>query len=335
MSDAPGPGAGRPEVRGISYLIDGMPAEAATADLRTIREELHCTAVMVVGSEPERLERVSRTALESGLAVWVRPQCTDRTAAERLAHLAEVAERAEGLRRGHPGRLTLLVGSELSLTSPGLLPGRSEFARIQLIRRPGLRRWFGRRMNRRLNALPAAMLDTARDSFGGPVTYAAGGWEQVDWSGFDIAGVNLYRFGTDTGDYARRLDRLLRTAGRPVVITEFGCGAHVGGDLRGAGSFFAVNWFADPPRLRRGTVRDERVQARYLGELLDLYRDRGVHGAFVFTFAMPDFPHSADPVHDLDMAGFGVAAVPADDPAARRPKEAFHEVAARYREAAG
>ncbi|MFW5416506.1 hypothetical protein J0910_07785 [Nocardiopsis sp. CNT-189] len=311
-----------------------MPPEAAEADLRTIREELHCTAVMVVGSDPERLEQVSRAALEGGLEAWVRPRCADRSPAELLAHLAEVAERAEGLRRAHPGRVVLLVGTEFSLTSPGLLPGGSEFARIQLIRRPWLRRRFDRRMNRRLGALLAAALATARGSFGGPVTYGAGGWERVDWSGFDIAGVNLYRFGTDAADYARRLDALLRTAGRPVVVTEFGCGAHVGGDLRGAGSFFAVNWFADPPRLRRGTVRDEHVQARYLGELLDLYRDRDVHGAFVFTFAMPGFPHSATAPRDLDAAGFGVVAVPEDDPSARRPKEAFREVAARYRDAA-
>jgi hypothetical protein len=50
----------------------------------------------------------------------------------------------------------------------------------------------------------------------------------------------------------------------------------------------------------------------------------------VFCFAMPEFPHRDDPVLDLDMAGFGIVAVPADDPSSWRLKEAFHAVAERY-----
>jgi hypothetical protein len=117
-----------------------------------------------------------------------------------------------------------------------------------------------------------------------------------------------------------------------VVITEFGCGAHRGGDRRGPGSFLIVYWFATPPRVRDGHVRDEHTQAAYLAELIDLYAATGVHGCFVFTFAMADFPHLPDPGHDLDMAGFGVVKVSPTDPTSWRPKEAFDVVAARYRD---
>jgi hypothetical protein len=89
-----------------------------------------------------------------------------------------------------------------------------------------------------------------------------------------------------------------------------------------------VNWFAQPPRIRDGHVRDEGVQAAYLAELIDLYADAGVHGCFVFTFAMPDFPHHPDPRHDLDMAGFGVVKALPDGRC--EPKQAFGEVARRY-----
>ena len=92
-----------------------------------------------------------------------------------------------------------------------------------------------------------------------------------------------------------------------------------------------MNWFAVPPRVRDGHVRDETTQAAYLAELVDLYAAHGVHGCFVFTFAMPDFPHHADPRQDLDMAGFGVVKVSPEDPSRWEPKEAFHEVARRYR----
>ena len=50
------------------------------------------------------------------------------------------------------------------------------------------------RHRRRLDgtALTAAAA-TVREQFDGPVTYAAGPWEQVDWAGLDIVAVDLYR----------------------------------------------------------------------------------------------------------------------------------------------
>jgi hypothetical protein len=150
----------------------------------------------------------------------------------------------------------------------------------------------------------------------------------VDWSLFDLVGVSLYRSGRNHATYTDRLRSLVHGHDKPVVITEFGCGAFTGADQRGAGSFWIVNWFAVPPRIRGDHPRDEAVQARYLGELIHQYDAEGAHGCFVFTFAMPDFPHHDDPGLDLDKAGFGVVAVTGDG--ACRPKEAFDEVARRY-----
>jgi hypothetical protein len=153
-------------------------------------------------------------------------------------------------------------------------------------------------------------------------------------AGGGLVGVSFYRSGRNHTTYADRLRALVRDHDKPVVITEFGCGAFTRADQRGAGSFWIVNWFAVPPRIRGDHPRDEAVQARYLGELIGQYDTEGVHGCFVFTFAMPDFPHHDDPRLDLDLdldldkAGFGVVAVTGDG--AGRPKEAFHEVARRY-----
>lgn len=316
------------EVRGVSYATGSHGPAEVRRIMRAVKAELHCTTVMLVDGDLDSLVEAARTALDEGLDVWVRPHLPDRRLPALLSHLRETALRAEELRRAHPGRVTLLVGSEFSLTSRGVVPGPVTFLRLPLILRWG--RHLEGRITRRLARMLPQLLAVARAHFAGPVTYSAAYWEVVDWTGFDLVGVALYRFGTDHEGYEERVRSLVASVDKPVVITEFGCGAQRGGDVRGPGSFRIVNWFASPPRVRDGHVRDEATQARYLTELVDVYDRTGVQGCFVFTFVMPDFPHSSDPQHDLDMAGFGIVKVPADDPTSWQPKLAYHAVAERY-----
>ncbi|NNH75278.1 hypothetical protein HLB23_36420 [Nocardia uniformis] len=315
-------------VRGISYLVGDTPEAEKRRDLEIIARDLHCNTVMLIGSDTAQLIEAAHTALETGLDVYLRPNVPDRPQPELLRHLDTVAQAAEELRREHPDRVTLMVGSEFTHTAPGIVPGPKSFIRLKLILR--WHRLLRRRLDRRLHTLLTAAATTARRRFHGPLTYCAAGWEQVDWSLFDLVGVSLYRGARNHADYTDRLRSLVRDHDKPVVITEFGCGAFTGADLRGAGSFQIVNWFAAAPHIRGDHPRDETVQARYLSELIDQYTAEGVYGCFVFTFAMPDFPHRDDPRLDLDKAGFGVVAVSESTP--RRPKAAFHAVAQRYGE---
>lgn len=315
-------------VRGISYIVSGTAEAEVPRDIRMIGTDLHCSTVMLIGDDCARLIGAARIALESGLDIYLRPDATDLAQPVLLSRLATVSRAAEDLRREYPGRVTLLVGSEFTHSAPGIVPGPKSFLRLKLVLR--WHRLLRRRLDRRLHTLLGAAAATARRHFHGPLTYAAAGWEHVDWSLFDLVGVSLYRGARNHADYTDLLRSLVRTHEKPVVITEFGCGAFSGADRRGAGSFQIVNWFADPPYIRGSHPRDESVQARYLSELTDLYDAEGVHGCFVFTFVMPDFPHREDPRLDLDRAGFGLVAVGETD--SRRPKAAFHEVARRYRE---
>ncbi|MDG4860624.1 hypothetical protein P8605_21075 [Streptomyces sp. T-3] len=318
-------------VRGISYLVGEADTDAVRRDMDIIAGQLHCTTVMLIGSDQQQLIAAARTALQAGLGVYIRPHVPDLAHPKLLAHLDAVAQAAEELRQDHPEQVTLLVGSEFSHTAPGIVPGPKSFLRLKLILR--YRRMLRRRINRRLHDLLTAAAATARRRFHGPLTYSAAGWESVDWTLFDLVGVSLYRGRRNQATYTGRLRALVREHNKPVVITEFGCGAFTGADQRGAGSFQIVNWFAATPRIRGDHPRDEAVQARYLGELIDQYNAEGAHGCFVFTYAMPDFPHRDDPQHDLDRAGFGVVAVGEDGSC--RPKQAFHEVARHYGNIAG
>lgn len=321
------------EIAGISYAVDGSdgpPGDPAVLrrDLCAIRDELHCTHVLLFGADVGRLAAAGRLALELGLDVWVQPRLADRPREETLAHLVSAAAAAEQLRVAHPGRVTFVAGCELSLFTRGMIPGPRVVVRLMMLR------WLHRlepRIDRRLDRLLAEAVPLVRRAFHGPVTYGAAFWEDVDWSRFDLVGLNLYRLASNEAGYADQVRRLVRDAGKPVAITELGCGAHLGADRSGPAGFRIVNWWMTPPRVKDGNVRDEAVQAAYLDELLALYEAAGVHGAFVFTFAMRGFPHRPDePRHDLDMAGFGVVKTAAEDPAAWERKQAFGVVARRY-----
>jgi hypothetical protein len=312
-------------LHGVSYLVG--PTDEARRDLEVIARELHCDTVMLIGGDVPRLIAAARTALDLGLDVHLRPDATDMSQSRMLEMLAAVAAAAEVLRVDHAERVTLLVGSELSHAVPGIVPGLRSFLRLRLIIRH--HRLLRRRIDKRLNRLLVRAAAVARRRFHGPLTYAAAGWEAPDWSLFDLVSLSLYRTARNRDTYVGGLRSLVRdSGGKPVVVSEFGCGAFTGADDRGAGSFQIVDWLADPPRIRGEHPRDEAVQARYLTELIDLYDAEGVYGCFVFTFVMPDFPHRDDPSLDLDKAGFGLIAVSEDG--TRRRKAAFNAVADRF-----
>ncbi|HEX6418900.1 MAG TPA: hypothetical protein VFZ77_10405 [Acidimicrobiales bacterium] len=305
--------------------------DVVRADLATIRDELHCNAVSVFGSDVDRLAVAASAAAGTGLHVWVQPRLVDARPAALLAHLAAVAEMAERLRTaGAPVRLN--VGCELSIFASGIIPGSGYERRARRLgwAWPALP-WFDRRLDRLLRRACAV----ARERFGGEVTYGAGSWETVDWRLFDAVGLNHYRDARNRRSYVATLQRAHQHA-KPVLVTEFGCCSYRGADRRGAAGDAIVDW-RDPaePTIRGSHRRDEAVQARYITELLDCFDAAGVHGAFVFEFSEPAYPRAADARHDLDMASFGVVAVHRDETphgVVHRtvPKAAFHEIARRY-----
>jgi hypothetical protein len=86
----------------------------------------------------------------------------------------------------------------------------------------------------------------------------------------------------------------------------------------------------EPPCITEPLVRDEQEQVRYLRELLADFEAVGVDSAFWFTFAAFEAPHRPeDPVHDLDLAGYGVVAVLPEG--GWRPKAVFGALAEAYR----
>ncbi|MBG0823023.1 hypothetical protein HS048_20000 [Planomonospora sp. ID91781] len=315
--------------------------EAVERELRIIRDDLHCTAVRIMGGDPERMELAAAHAADLGLEVWFSPYPLELTADEMLPLFADCAARAERLRR-RGAEIVFVTGAELSLMNKGFLPGDGIDERIELLSRPHrLRERIGE-VGARVNDFLGRAVALVRERFGGRVTYASVPLERVDWAPFDIVSVDLYRSAEIAGHFAEGV-RGLVAQGKPVAITEFGAACYRGAGERGARGLEIVEYDAvtrAPVRLNGEYARDEAGQAAYLRELLEIFDAGGVDGAFVFTFALHDHPHrpGGDPREDLDLASYGIVKVYEDRLGAAypglpwEPKAAFAALADYYRD---
>ncbi|MGW3962664.1 hypothetical protein ACWED2_22790 [Amycolatopsis sp. NPDC005003] len=274
-------------------------------ELAIIRDDLHCTAVRLIGTDLDRIEFAAREAAALGLEVWFSPFPWDRTPEEILALLADGAARAERLREAG-AEIVFVTGAELSLFNDGFLPGGSLTARLENLLAT---RELVAGLPERVNAFLARAVAEVRARFGGRVTYAAIPLERVDWAPFDIVSVDAHR-SKEVAHIYREGVRNLVAAGKPVAITEFGVTPYRGAADLGARCGEIVEYEDDVPvRLTGDHVRDEQEQARYLRELVEIFASEGVDAAFACTFVCYGLVHRADPRTDLDMASWGVVKV--------------------------
>ena len=318
-------------------------AEAAVAaDMEMIAGQLNANAVRVTGTDLSRVAIAAGLALEAGLAVWFSPHPGDLAGDDIVSYLAEAARAAEEL-RSPAAPVVMVAGCELSLFCAGYLPGPTLGDRLDALTgaapAPGLHASFGK-LPGMLNATLAQSAAAIRDRFRGPVTYASAPWEAVDWAPFDLVSADLYRDSSNAAGY-RDLLRSYARSGKPVVVSEFGCCTYRGAADAGGAGFMVFDYDPQPPVLKlkvTGLQRSEAEQARYLMELLAIFGEEGVHGAFWHTFAGWAFPHRADPQADLDLGSFGLVKVietsSVDGQAyLLEPKEAFRALADAYQQA--
>jgi hypothetical protein len=298
------------------------PAQAAK-EMRVIARDLHCTAVRITGGDPARLDVAGRLAAAEGLEVWLAPFPCELPPEGNRAMVAERAGLAEAL-RATGAEVVFVAGCELSLFGSGFVPGETFADRIT-----GLATSDIPAVCARLSDFLGDVAADVRGRFGGRISYAAGPWEEIDWTPFDIVGVDGYRAAENREYFPWEIRRRLRH-GKPVAITEFGCCAYRGAADRGGMGWAIIDREADPPRLDGDYVRDEGEQVRYLTELLAVFDAAGVDSAFWFTFAGFGLPLHDDPRRDLDLASYGVVAILDENGTRWRPKESFHALAAAY-----
>ncbi|MDS0135301.1 MULTISPECIES: hypothetical protein [unclassified Amycolatopsis] len=301
-------------------------------ELEIIATDLHCDTVRISGDDPSRLALAAHAAVDAGLRVWFSPFPMDLTPPQLTPYFAECARRAEEIRARDP-ETVLVLGCEMSLFCTGFVPGAVLMERLRNAMDPAA--WAGFEHEWDFGAMLRDLVETAREHFGGQVTYAAGDWEEIDWTAFDFAAVNLYRSAANAEDFARHVRGHL-SHGKPLVVTEFGCCTHRGAADAGGTGWTIVDFEAEPRVLNGDYVRDEAGQAAYFTELMDVFEAEGVHGAFWFTFAGYECPSDPDPRRDLDLASYGAVRVlngqsgAAYPGLAWEPKEVFRAIAARF-----
>ncbi|MEV4596369.1 hypothetical protein AB0K15_03090 [Amycolatopsis sp. NPDC049253] len=319
---------------------DDFDADVVRRELEIIRDDLHCTAVQLVGGVPERLEIAGRLAAELGLEVWFSPYPLDLTVDELYELFTDCAERAERIRRTGAA-VVFVAGAELSVMVRGFADGATLEHRLGwLLGDPADRPARLAQASERLNDFFREAVPAIRKTFGGKVTYAAIQFERVDWDLFDFTTLELIRSAA-VADVFREGVRTLTRQDKPVVITGFGTATWRGaGDVAPRSMEIVENDERGRPiRLNDVYERDEPGQARYLTELLEIFEEEGVDGAFVYLFALRTHPHrpDGDPRDDLDLAGGGIVKVLEGRSGTTypglpwEPKAAFHAVAERYR----
>ncbi|GAA3396768.1 hypothetical protein [Cryptosporangium minutisporangium] len=306
--------------RGINYDTGFLPGTASRPTfspaavrhhLDVIAGDLHCDVVRVSGGDPERLRVAATAAAEVGLEVWFAPFPVDLPADDVLPFLEQCAEVATEVQRGG-AEVVFVAGCEISAFCGGFLPGTTYGDRMATMATADVEFWSSLGpVIERLSGFLARVAAAVRTRFDGRVTYAAAPWEFIDWTPFDIVGVDAYRAAYNATTFRDEIRGHL-AHGKPVAVTEFGTCAY-----RGAADRGGMAWQVPP-----GAVRDEDEQVRYFTDLMDVFEAEGVDTAFWFTFA--GF-HRPD---EEDLGSYGVVRLL--DETRWEPKAVFATMAERY-----
>ena len=314
-------------------------------ELEIIGGDLHCNAVRICGRDIARLLAAGEDALKLGLEVWLSPELWNKNPKRTLAYVLEAATAAESLRSRWPGRVVFSVGSELTLFMRGIIPGRSLIGRVRKFRKRAIRGMNSDVLKSDvLNEFLREACREVREVFHGDVTYAALIWEAVDWSMFDVVGIDHYRDSRVKDRYVEMMRPIFEHR-KPVVVTEFGMRSYVGAESSGTLGFGIVSipsmvlhklpivGHFVRTRLKGHPVRDESLQAREIVETLEELDAAGVDGAFVCTFVDYLAPNDHQPKYDLDMSALSIVKIAENRHGSTypemewEPKEAFKAIA--------
>jgi hypothetical protein len=333
-------------VMGVDWRPDYDP-KVVQRELEIIKNDLHCNAVGISGKDIGRVLLTAEAAISHGLEAWLNPSdWHDRPPEATLAYIVKAAKAAQPLHERYPGKVVLSIGSEFTLFMQGIVPGKTFRRRAATVFTTDVIKTG--QHNQPLNDFLGKAGAAVRKVFSGPVMYRSLAWEHVDWSNFDLIGVDHYWAEKIQDQYVDMVKPLF-AYGKPVINTGFGFNtttAPVTGMLGTLGDlpFFRILLHQQPvigrfirPQLKIVPERDEALQVKRLVNNLKLLDEAGFSGAFMDTFILPTYPYSDTPKYDLDRASSNLVKYFANGRHGTtypdmtwEPKEAFRGVAEYY-----
>lgn len=335
------------DIKGVNYDVGikfssnystrkNLDSSTMMRELRVIKDELNCNAVRIYGDNLDRLLECTKIAINENLSVWFSPRLINVNQEESSKFIFDCANEIEKIRKDYPG-IVFVIGTKQSLDVKGFTKGNTLFERISYMFKPInlIKNNLGFGVNKELNKFLMNVVSEVRQIFKGNITYAAGHWEKINWDIFDLISVNYYRNKYNASRYKATLNKITKK-GKKVAITEFGCCSYQGAEDKGAWGYSIVDRSGQVTKLNNIYVRDENIQAKYIIDLLNIYKETNVYAAFVFNFITPDSRYNENPEYDLDMADFGILKVLPDEtgnaniPYLTEKKAAFFEISKFY-----
>ncbi len=321
--------------------VEHFNPELAAYDIDVIASKLHCNAIRIEGEAISRLVTASRIAHQAGLSVFFNPWKMNVPTTELPSYYAEAAQAAEQL-RSEGVDLVFVAGCEISLFNEGIFEGATVTERVKGLIALGAAvqsgdQEFLRASETMLDGVIRNIVVEVRKEFKGAVTYSAGMWEKVDWTLFDIVGIDHYRSSESAEEYVGALDSYRFS--KPLVVMEVGSCAYQGAGRLGAGGFMRLEGI-NPDGTGKFTdgiipTRSESEQADYVVEQLRLLTEADTDGVFIYVFSFPAYP-LGEGASDFDMMSFSlVKTFPQEHSKSKEmppwePKEAFYRVASEF-----
>lgn len=309
--------------------------EAFKRDLEIIRDELHCNALRLSGTDVQDMIEGTEMVLKAGLDCWVSPHYIDAPLDDVEQKTLATAAGVEPLRAKYPdNEVVIIYGCEMHHFAP-FLPGNNFTERVNCLSNPDAPAIL-KEATDKLNTYFARTIPEMRKVFGGRITYTTVTFENIDWTPFDIVCLDQYKSMYNRDTFWNEIDPYIEIAkaqGKPFVVPETGCCTFKGCSDYGAAGYMSC-YPVGNGELNAVFERAEKEQADYFTDIFEEFDRPDVEGVFAFTFVYSEMPHvDNDPIRDLDLGGFSIVKSYKDGRAGTvykdvnwDPKEAFYKV---------
>ena len=277
-------------------------------DLEIIRDELHCNAIRLSGTDVQDMLDGTEMVLQAGLDCWTSPHYIDAPLQDVEDKTQELAVGLEKLRTKYPdNEVVIIYGCEMHHFAP-FLPGNNYSERLASFAQPDSQKTLAE-ASAKLNAYFARVIPKMREVFGGRITYTTVTFETLDWTPFDIICLDQYKSMYNRDTFKQEVApfiELAKAQNKTFVIPETGYCCFKGCSDYGAAGFMILYPVGDG-KVNQEMERAEKEREEAFTDVLTEIAELDVEGVFPFTFVYSQMPHvENDPIHDLDMAGFGI-----------------------------